>query len=159
MSTTSAASEEAVAPRAPIATPTVARGQRGGVVEAVADHHGDRALPLGAHARDLARGCLLGAHLVEPQHFPDLSGRFGPVPGEHHQALDTGGAQPPQGPARVDPQRVLQQDGTDRVAVGLDPHQRAAIQPGPADAPRAPTPRRVPRPVYPPAPGRRRRRR
>ena len=95
--------------------PDRGRGQRGGVVEAVTDHHGHRALPLGAHAGDLARRCLLGAHLVEPEDLPDLPGRFGPVPGEHHQPLDTGGAQPPQGAARVDPQRVLQQDGADRL--------------------------------------------
>ena len=51
-------------------------GERGGVVEAVADHHGDRAFPLGAHGGDLARGRLLGAHLVEPQ---DLRRPPGPV--------------------------------------------------------------------------------
>ena len=75
--------------------------ERGGVVEAVADHDRDHELPLGAYAFDLARGCLLGAHLVEPQDLADLPGRFGPVPGEHHEALDAGGAQVDEPPGRA----------------------------------------------------------
>ena len=59
--TTSAASELAVAPRAPMATPDVGARQGGRVVDAVADHDEDafRVAPLADHGIDLVgRGAL-----------------------------------------------------------------------------------------------------
>ena len=64
MMTMSAASEDAVAPRAPIATPTSADGQRGRVVDAVTHHH-DRTRAIvrfGTDGLDLVRGRPLGEH-------------------------------------------------------------------------------------------------
>ena len=65
--TMSAASEDAVAPRAPIATPDVRHGQRRRVVDAVADHHDRlaRVRPLDRDGIDLVRRRPLGEDGVD----------------------------------------------------------------------------------------------
>ena len=63
------------------------RGQCGGVVDAVADHHGYRAVSFGAHGGDLVGRALFGVYLVQPQHGGDLAGGPGAVSGEHHQSI------------------------------------------------------------------------
>ena len=133
VNTMSAASEEAVAPRAPIATPTRGRGQRGGVVDAVADHHGHRAFPLGAHGGDLVGRALVGVHLVQTQHGGDLPRRVRAVAGEHDQSVEPGGAQPSHRAGRVAAQRVPQQHRADELPVGADPGDRGGIEAGPVD--------------------------
>ena len=63
--TTSAASDDAVAPRAPMATPTSASGKRGGVVDAVADHDGRAQPALEADRVDLLGRGPFGEDVVD----------------------------------------------------------------------------------------------
>ena len=75
MITTSAASVETVAPAAPIATPTSASGERGRVVDAVADHHDgpQRRVALG-RCND-ARACRSGSCSAKTTVDADAVGR------------------------------------------------------------------------------------
>ena len=97
VSTTSAASEEAVAPRAPIATRTVAAASAGASLRPSPTITVTARCASARTPATLLAGVLLSAHLVQPQDRPTSragSGRFGPVPGEHHQPpthdIDTG---------------------------------------------------------------------
>ena len=107
------------------------RGQRGGVVDSVADHDGHRAFAFGAHRGDLVGRALLGVDLVEPEHGGDLAGRLGAVAGQHDQPVQPGGAQPPHGAGCVAAQRVSQQHRADRLAVDAHPRDRGRVQAGP----------------------------
>ena len=86
--TTSAASDEAVAPRAPMATPTSARARAG------ASLMPSPTMMVGADRRascdgvDLLGRCPLGEDLVDADHGADGLGDLGPIAGDHHDAVD-----------------------------------------------------------------------
>ena len=77
MMTASAASDDAVAPAAPIAMPTSAAASAGRVVDAVADHHHRPAGPaaLRLHERELALGRLVRVDAVDADPPGHLRGR------------------------------------------------------------------------------------
>ena len=89
VNTMSAASEDAVRSRAPIATPTVAVAERRGVVDTVAHHHRHRAFRSARTAATCQPGS--GRHTPRPirARWP-LPARARAVPGEHDQSVETG---------------------------------------------------------------------
>ncbi|KAF0958754.1 hypothetical protein MLGJGCBP_08187 [Rhodococcus sp. T7] len=103
-------------------------GERRGVVDAVAHHHGHRRLSFAAHSRHFVRGGLLGVDTIETENRPDLLGGLTPVPGEHHQPGQAGGPQSSQCSRRVSAQWVDQQDGTGELAVDSDPCDDSAVE-------------------------------
>ena len=133
VNTMSAASEEAVAPRAPIATPTVAAASAGAslipspTITVTARSRSART------AATLSAGALLGVHLVQSQHRGDLAGRLGAVAGEHHQSFS------PAARSRRTVRGAWRRSGSRSNTapagspVDADPRDRCAVQPGPVD--------------------------
>jgi len=120
VSTTSAASDEAVAPRAASATPTPAAASRWSVVDAVPDHDrlAVRRLPL--DRRQLVRRVAIGQHGVDADDTADHVGDVRPITGDQDDARDTGRAQRSHHPGRVRPDRILEQKCSGGFAVDGD---------------------------------------
>ena len=118
--TTSATSDEAVAPRAPMATPTSARARAG------ASLMPSPTMTVGPNRRasstacDLLGRCPLGEDLVDADHGADGLGGLGPIPGDHHDSIDAVLAQAAQGARRVGSDGIVEEQGAGRLAVDGD---------------------------------------
>ncbi len=148
ISTTSAASLEAVAPRAPIATPTSAAASAGASLMPSPTMIVTPSPALGLHRLDLVGGIPLGEDPVDAERDADRLGHVGMVPGHHHDAPDAGAAQRPDHPGRVRADRVVDHDRAGDLAVDGDEHAARSLQRRPAPdvaRPRAASARRRPR--------------
>ena len=129
-------------PRAPIATPTVAAASAGRVVDAVADHHGHRAVPARPRtAATLPAGVCSARTSSSPSTAPTSCAGSRPVPGEHHQPLDPGARAAGAGCAAAS----TRSGSLSRTApiAGRRPSTQAtarAVEHGPVERRRAPTP-------------------
>ena len=94
--------------------PHVRRGQRGGVVDAVADHGGWMQPLLDAHGLDLIGGNALAQHGVEIEGGADRLRGACPISRHHHDPDDARLAQHTDGPRRVGAQFVGEQQRADR---------------------------------------------
>ena len=88
--TTSAASDDALAPRAPIATPTSAAAKRGRIIDAVTDHDCGVSALLRRHGVDLVGRLAVGKNSVEIERRPDRLGGVGAISGHHHNPRHAG---------------------------------------------------------------------
>ena len=130
VSTTSAASDDAVAPRAASATPDAGGGERGSVVDAVADHDRRAVRGLGLDRGELVGRVAVGQHGVDADDPPDHVGDVGAVAGDQDHRGDPGVAQGPHHPGRVGPDRVLEQEGARGLVVDRAEYGQRAVQVG-----------------------------
>ena len=107
MMTTSAASDEAVAPRAPIATPTSAAARAGAsLMPSPTMTVGPPSRALGADGLDLLGRRALGEHAIEPDRRRDALGDVRVVAGDHDDPAEAGAAEGAERPWRLGPDRV-----------------------------------------------------
>ena len=92
--------------------PDVGRGEGRGVVHAVAHHDRRPPAPLQRHGVELVGGRALGQHLVDTDHGAHGLGDVGPIAGHHHHPVDALAPQISDRPRGVEPDRVLEQQGT-----------------------------------------------
>ena len=132
VSTTSAASDDAVAPRASEGHPDPGGREGGGVVDAVPDHDGARGGGLVADGRELVGGVAVGEHGVDTDDPAHRLGDVGTVAGEQDGPPDPDLAQGRDHPGRIRPDRVLEQERPGRCAVHGDEDREAPVERGPA---------------------------
>ena len=138
--TTSAASDEALAPRAPMAMPTSAAASAGRVVDAVADHQRRAQALLGRDRIDLVGRHAVGEDGVEVEGGADGLGGVGAIPGDHDDPRYAGLAKGLHRARRFPPQFVAEQQRAHRASV--DRHEYAQRR-----APGGP-PQHVHRPLF-----------
>ena len=137
--TTSAASDEAVAPRAPIATPTRRGRQRRRVVDAVADHHGRRTRSFGGDRGKLFRRALRSATIeVEAEFGSHAHGGSVIIARDHDDPRNAGGAQVLDRPKCVGAHRIAEHQDGGQPAVGLEEDRQHRLALKSIDQPRCP---------------------
>ena len=115
--TTSAASDDALAPRAPMATPTSAAAKAGAsLIPSPTIRVGCEPL-LDCDGVDLVGGDSIGEHGVEVESRADRLGRVGAIARHHDDPRHARGAQGLNRARRFAPQLVREQQGGDRPSV------------------------------------------
>ena len=132
VSTTSAASDEAVAPRAASATPTPAAASAGASLTPSPTMIVGAARGLPLDRGELVGRVAVGQHGVDPDDPPDRLRDVGAIAGDQHDPGDPGLAQRPHHPGRVGPDGVLQQERAGRLVVDGDEHGQRAVELGAA---------------------------
>ena len=120
--TTSAASDEALAPRAPMAMPTLAAASAGASLMPSPTMMVGLQPLLDRHRIDLVGGNPVGEHGIEIQRRADGFRGIGAVAGHHDDPRHPGRSQGLHGARRLAPQFIAKQQGADRAAVHGDEH-------------------------------------
>ncbi len=142
VSTTSAASDDAVAPRAASATPTPAAARAGASLTPSPTMMVRAGGRLRADRGELVGGVAVGEHGVDADDAADRLGDVGPVAGDQdRRAVIPASRRAAHHPGRVGPDRVLEQERAGRLAVDGDEDREGAVERGAAA--HLPHPRRV----------------